>query len=74
MNVNICLVVHFEISMTHVFKKKLNQLLIELTVISSADSDETPVYKKDPAVPVAERLRALFINHSIISHLCLVWV
>ena len=26
------------------------------------------------AAPVAERLRALFLNHSIISPLCLVWV
>ena len=26
------------------------------------------------AVPVAEQLRALFLNHSIISLLCLVWV
>ena len=25
------------------------------------------------ATPVAERLRALFLNHSIISPLCLVW-
>ena len=27
-----------------------------------------------PAEPVAERLRVLFLNHSIISPLCLVWV
>ena len=26
------------------------------------------------SLPVAERLRALFLNHSIISPLCLVWV
>ena len=26
------------------------------------------------AAPVAERLRALFLNHSIISPLCLVWI
>ena len=26
------------------------------------------------AAPVAQRLRALFLNHSIISPLCLVWV
>ena len=26
------------------------------------------------AAPVAERLRVLFLNHSIISPLCLVWV
>ena len=30
--------------------------------------------KISSAAPVAERFRSLFLNHSIISPLCLVWV
>ena len=34
----------------------------------------TDACQTNMAAPVAERLRALFLNHSIISLLCLVWV
>ena len=43
-------------------------------IFSAAAALIGKIKSKKKASPMAERLRALFLNHLIISHLCLVWV
>ena len=44
--------------------------MLNLTTDFNMENNYTDDLWHDPAVPVAERLRALFLNHSIISPLC----
>ena len=46
--------------------------MLNLTTDFNMENNYTDDLWHDPAVPVVERLRALFLNHSIISPLCLV--